>query len=92
MKKVLLSSLILFSTSAFAMGVNFPSMQFPKESGWAIGMVSRACDIPLRELKQAKGKIRKTSNGVLYTVYLNGGVYAQAKAKNTSIFAKKNCL
>lgn len=92
MKKVLVASFILLSTSVSAMGVSFPNLQFPKADRWAVAMVSRACDIPLRELKQAKGSLKKSSNGVLYTVYLNGAVYAQATAKSTSLFAKKTCL
>lgn len=92
MKKLVLASALLVSSAVHAYGVDFPSMQFPTKAGWAVAMVSQACDIPLRELKSAKGQISKTSKGqVLYTVYMNGGVYAQATASSTSLFAKKTC-
>lgn len=93
MKKLVLAAVMMISSSVYAYGVDFPSMQFPKKAGWAVAMVSMACDIPLREMKGAKGSISKQSNGqVLYTVYMDGVVYAQAKASSTSIFAKKSCL
>lgn len=93
MKKVMLAGLLLVSSTAFSMGVDMPSLQFPKQGQWAVAMVSRACDIPLKDLKAATGKITRTNKkSVLYTVYLDGQVYAQATARNTSIFAKKTCL
>ena len=94
MKKLVLAAVLLATGSVHAFGgvPSMPSMQFPKKGEWAIAMVSKACDIPLREMKGAKGKITKRNGKVLYTVYMDGAVYAQATAKSTFIFAKKQCL
>lgn len=89
--KILMAGLLLM-TSVQASAFSMPNLTFPTENGWAIAMVSMACDISTNEMRGMKATISRTTDGVLYTVYENGAVFAQAKAKNTSIFAKKTCL
>ena len=90
-----------FATFLFATLITLPSLaieipmfgpsDFPKESDWAIAMTERACKI--RVSKDHKGEIYQVANGVVYSVRnKNGKVVAEAFAKNTSIFAKKECL
>ncbi|MEO0335322.1 MAG: hypothetical protein AAF202_02955 [Pseudomonadota bacterium] len=95
MKKLILAAALAFSTSAFAFGgnpANFPS-DFPTNSGWALGMISMACNVPTSEMKGLTGSISDVQNGVVYEAEnSNGEVVLSASAKNTSIFAKKTCL
>lgn len=89
--KTLIAGLLLM-TSVQASAFSMPNLTFPTENGWAIAMVSMACDINTSDMRGMKATISRTSDGVLYTVYENGVVFAEAKANNTSIFAKKVCL
>lgn len=91
MKTVILSIVFLASSSAMAF-VDFPSMQFPTESGWAKAMTAKACGVKFA--KSATGRIQKHGDGsVRYTVYnSHGKVIAMADASSSYIGAEKVCL
>ena len=65
---------------------------FPTDSGWALGMISKACEIPSSSLEGAQGSIARTSDGVVYSATRSGEVIASAWAESTFIAARKRCL
>jgi hypothetical protein len=87
--KALVLMLGLMGTQSYAM--EMPSMQFPTESGWAIGMIEMACDVNLSS--SVTGVILEDGPVVVYEAYdRRGNLVAAAEASDTGILAKKNCL
>ena len=64
----------------------------PSESGWAIGMINRACDLDRSVLAGATGSMTQTDDGVIYKASRNGRVIASAWASSKWIGASKKCL
>ncbi|MCB0407410.1 MAG: hypothetical protein KDD34_04340 [Bdellovibrionales bacterium] len=90
--KLIISILAVFSIQAFAFDSVGPQLNFPNDSEWAIGMISIACNVKFTKKEGVVGTIEKANGGVVYRAYYNGEEVLAAKAKNTSIFAKKTCL
>ncbi|MFT6069690.1 MAG: hypothetical protein ACJAT2_001529 [Bacteriovoracaceae bacterium] len=91
MKKLLLAATILTCTNLFASTADMTNLQFPSESGWAIAMTEKACNVDLPST--SVGRITEVEGGVVYLVEnQEGDLLAKAYAKSTSIFAKKECL
>ena len=91
MKRLLFAITVLTCTNLFASTVDMTNLQFPSESGWAIAMTEKACDVNLPA--SSVGRITEVEGGVVYLVEsVDGDLLAKAFAKSTSIFAKKECL
>ncbi|MBS2011380.1 MAG: hypothetical protein JST00_00600 [Deltaproteobacteria bacterium] len=76
---------------------SFPSVpsDFPKDSDWALAMITRACRLGGDALDGASGRItRATGNegGVVYEATRGSRVVASAWARSTFIGAEKRCL
>jgi len=89
--KLIISILAVFSIQSFAFDSVGPQLNFPNDSEWAIGMISMACNVKFTK-KDVVGTIEKANGGVIYRAYYKGEEVLAAKAKNTSVFAKKACL
>jgi hypothetical protein len=91
MKRLLFAVAVLTCTNLFASVADMPNLQFPSESGWAIAMTEKACDLNLPAA--SVGTITEVEGGVVYQVRdTEGDLLAKAHATSTSIFAKKDCL
>jgi hypothetical protein len=91
MKRLLFAITVLTCTSVFASTADLPSLQFPSESGWAIAMTEKACDLDLPT--GSIGTITEVEGGVVYQVRsTQGELLAKAYATSTGIFAPKSCL
>ena len=77
--------------AAFSGMTNVPS-DFPSESGWAVSMIAKACDVSTASLRGAIGTIKRTNGGVIYSATRSGDVVASAWAKSTFFAASKRCL
>jgi len=85
-------STMFITANAMAFGAApTPNFDFPEESGWAVVMTERACDMKFSE--GHTGKIVDLEKGVEYQVYnSNNQLVAAAQASSTWIFASRKCL
>lgn len=80
--KLILAILMTASFQVAAMDAipNVPT-QFPNESGWALAMISMACDADVSKVEGVRGTIQKSNNGVVYKALVGQKVILAAKAK-----------
>lgn len=90
--KLILAALLLLGVQAQAQNIVSEPHQYPNESGWALAMISMACDTDLSQLEGLVGTIEKSQHGVIYKALSGNKVVLAAKAKSTSIFSAKTCV
>ena len=92
--KLIFAALLALSFNASAFNMNFPSANdFPTESGWAVAMISMACDMDYSKVEGIAGEIVPHSGkSVIYKAYVDGELVGKAWASSKWITAQKKCL